>query len=50
MRLHWDLDLGYLVRTPGTDTKLAKLEFKRGDATILELLCYRSGVAVLLGS
>ena len=50
MRLHWDLDLGYLVRTPGTDIRLVSLEFKRGDATTLDLLFYRSGVSVLLGA
>jgi hypothetical protein len=48
MRLHWDLTLGYIVRTPKSSTRLNTLEFKRGDAASLELVFYANSMPVLL--
>ena len=48
MRLHWDLTQGYIVRTPKSSTRLHTLEFKRGDATSLELVFYANSMPVLL--
>ena len=48
MRIHWDLTLGYIVRTPKSSTRLSTLEFKRGDAASLELVFYANAMPVLL--
>ena len=48
MRLHWDLTLGYIVRTQKSSTRLNILEFKRGDAASLELVFYANSMPVLL--
>ena len=48
MRLHWDLTLGYIIRTQKSSTRLNILEFKRGDSASLELVFYANSMPVLL--
>lgn len=48
MRFHWDLTLNCLLRSPKSSARLHTVDFKRGDAALIELVFYTGSDPVLL--
>lgn len=48
MRFHWDLTLNCLLHSPKSSSRLHTVDFKRGDAALIELVFYADSEPVLL--